>query len=201
MRRVVTIFLLLIAIIAKAQEADKSEFRFGVYMRDESKKINSIAPSTVSETRANVTILGLEKPCVSLFIEKPYSKSYTKNKQPEFFFFFSNKENTRPITSAMIDIILKNYPFTYGKSPEEFTLLRLFKIKERRAMRLETEKMLSWKKLIPMDVDTIPFTSIPMPDNTYKIVLESKLVTGEYGFVYKGVTPYGQIIYDFSIEE
>lgn len=201
MRIIITILILSIAIISKAQETGKSEFKFGIYMRDDSKKINSIMPSTVSETKANVTILGLEKPCVSLFIEKPYSKNYTQNKQPEFFFFFNDKENPQPITFAMIDTILKNHPFTYGKSPEEFTLLRLFKIKERRAVRLETEKMLSWKKLAPLDIDTIPFTSIPMSNNSYKIILDSKLSNGEYGFIYKGLTPYGNIIYDFSIEE
>lgn len=197
MKNALTLIILFSCLICiNAQENDN----IGLYMRAAKEMIN-IMPSTVIDQKADISLFGWEKPCISMFIKEKLSKVYTKNRQPEFFFFFPNKSETTSTSMSKISQLIINYPFVYAKSPDDFTLIRLFKIKNERAYRLEKTKALSSRNdFNVLDIDTIPFTTIPISDTAYKIILDSELPIGEYGFILKEKTPYKEIVYDFSIE-
>ncbi len=200
MKKALVLILLFTSLISYAQ--DKDSFLFGLYLRDEVRDFERIDPSSISGMKGNVDVISFDKPSMSLFLNGAYSSKKTKHRQPEFLFFFNDEERIQPITTSNIGIMIKNFPFVYGASPKQFTLVRLFKVKERRAMRLESQKALSTAtQYAPMSIDTIPFTVISISKNAFKVILDSELPLGEYGFIYKESTPYGRIIYDFSIEE
>lgn len=198
MKNVVVLFLLFVSTVTYAQ-SDSITLRFGMYMRDNSKSFNRINPSSISDSKVNSTIPIIEKACVSLFIEMPFSSMFSKSNTPEFFFHFTDKHNKAPLTSADFGVIMKNYPFVYGSNPNQFVLIRLFKDGKKRAMRLEKENAFSGTKFEPLSIDTIPYTAIPISDSSFKVI-PNNLPPGEYGFIYKNPSPYGRIIYDFSIE-
>lgn len=196
-RRFLINIFILFSVCVTAQENDY----LGIYIRT-SKEMKNVPPSTIIDRKGNVTLPGWEKPSISLYIKDNISQTYTQNRQPEFFFFFPDESDTNPVSVSKVVKTMKNYPLIYTKSPNDFLLIRLFKIKNRRAYRLEKEKALSTDNTYKvMDIDTIPFTSIPMSKHSYKVILDSKLPVGEYGFICKGTTPYKEIVYDFSIEE
>lgn len=66
---------------------------------------------------------------------------------------------------------------------------------------MEKEKVFSVEnKFKTLDIDTIPFTIIPISNIAYKVILDSQLPAGEYGFIYKEKTPYKEVVYDFGCE-
>lgn len=181
-----------------------NEFRFGAYFRDNSKKELSITPSPISEAKVELNLLLPEKPCVFFYIKNQFSKIYTPNQLPEFFFYFTDENDNRSVSPKEVRQITINYPFLYAKSPEDFVLVRLFKSKSgnERLLRLEKEKYLIGIKFIPLAVDTIPFISIPIKNsNCFKVIPESKIPIGDYGFILKSPSPQGLVVYDFSIED
>lgn len=197
MKKILTVIIFfLILVHVKAQEKGY----IGLYMRAY-KEMRSINPSTVIDSKVDVSFPGWEKPAISLYINEEYSKNYTKNRQPEFFFFFPGKSDTTLASISEVVKITQNYPFVYAKSPKDFALIRLFNVKKKRAYRLEKEKALSNENNFKvLDIDTVPFTTIPISNTAYKVILDSKLPIGEYGFIFKEKTPYKEIVYDFRIE-
>lgn len=196
-KTLMTIFFFLLLIPVRAQEKGY----VGLYMRAY-KEMKSINPSTVVDSKMDVSFPGLERPVISLYINKEYSEDYTTNRQPEFFFFFPDESNTTSVSINEVVRLTKNYPFVYANSPKDFLLIRLFKMKNRRAYRLEKEKVFSTEnKFKTLDIDTIPFTIIPISNIAYKVILDTQLPVGEYGFIYKEKTPYKDIVYDFSVDK
>lgn len=192
----IIIFSFLLLIHIKAQEKGC----VGLYMRTY-KEMKSINPSTVIDSKADVSFPGWEKPVISLYINKEYSENRTTNRQPEFFFFFPNESDTTSVSINEVVKLTKNYPFVYAKSPKDFLLIRLFKMKNKRAYRMEKEKVFSVEnKFKTLDIDTIPSTIIPISNIAYKVILDSQLPAGEYGFIYKEKTPYKEVVYDFGCE-
>lgn len=194
---IIIIFFTLIPNCAKAQ----SDNQIGVYMKSDSKNINNITPSVVTFYKVNSTLPAFgEKPSMSLYIDGEYATNYTKSRQPEFFFFFPN-DSSKSISPVDVSNMIRNYPFSYGKSPKDFYLIRLFKEGKKRAYRIEKEKFVSfYNNYKVFDIDTIPFTVIPISSGSFKVILNSDLPIGDYGFIYKHPTPYTGIVYDFNIE-
>lgn len=202
MKKILPVFILLISLgmFAQDENFNREIFRFGMYMRGSSKTFSRISPSAISNSKTNLSIPVIEKQYVSLFIEMPFSPVFTKSNTPEFFFYFIDGQNKNPLTHADFGIMIKNYPFVYGNNPNQFVLIRLFKDRKKRAMRLEKENTFFGAKFEPLSIDTIPYVSIPISDSSFKVI-PNKLPPGEYGFIYKEPVPYGRVIYDFSIEE
>lgn len=194
------IFFILSIICLKAYTQDKTEFRFGLYIRD-SKEMRNMLPVIVSHYKNDSYIAALgEKPGISMYVKGEYPEINTASMRPEFFFFFPNKIK-KDISLADLAQTIKNYPFSYGKSPNDFNLIRLFRTGNKRAYRLEKERILSTEsRYTVLSIDTIPFTIIPMEESAYKVIINSALQPGDYGFLYKGDTPYFPIIYDFSVD-
>lgn len=193
--------LILFKGIVHSQTLSRNDFRFGLYSRDNAKKMENISPTVVSDYKTESFLPSLgEKPSRSVYIKGEFAELNIHNQLPEFFFFFSDSVSTT-ISTLHITQILRNYPFSYGKTPNDFYLIRLFRMGKKRAYRLEKSKSFSVEnKYIVLDIDTIAFLSIPISETAFKVIPESKLPIGQYGFVYKHETPYREVVYDFSIE-
>lgn len=187
--------------IAHSQTLSRNDFRFGLYSRDNAKKMENIFPTVVSDYKTDSFLPSLgEKPSRSVYINGEFAELNIHNQLPEFFFFFSDSIPVA-ISTLHITHILRNYPFSYGKTPNDFYLIRLFRMGKKRAYRLEKSKSFSVdNKYTVLDIDTIAFLSIPISETAFKVIPESKLPIGQYGFVYKHETPYREVVYDFSIE-
>lgn len=197
MLKLPTIFVLLVsAVFAKAQN-----HQFGLYMRTESKEMQQIAPSVISDKNINAIFMPLlEKPTMTVYVDKRVAKTSTSINKPEFFFFMINQEDSTPLTASVITRLIKNYPFVYASSAEDFVLVRLFDMKRGRAFRLEKEKILYGMNFKVLDIDKIDYSIIQMDDYSFKLELKNSLPEGEYGFIYNKPTPYDMVIYDFRIE-
>lgn len=197
MNRINTTFLLLIlAVSAKTQD-----YNFGLYMRADNKEMQLIEPSVISDKNVNAIFMPLlEKPTMTVYVDKRVVKTSTSINKPEFFFFMINQEDSTPLTAPNIARIIKNYPFVYASSANDFVLVRLFNMKRGRAFRLEKEKILYGMSFNVLDIDKIDYSIIQMDDHSFKLELKNPLPEGEYGFIYNKPTPYDMVIYDFRIE-
>lgn len=192
----ITFILLVLTVSIKAQD-----YNFGLYMRTESKEMRQIEPSVISDKNFNALFMPLlEKPTMTVYVDKGIAKVSTGTNMPEFFFFMVNPEDTTSLTALNITRIIKNYPFVYASSAEDFVLVRLFDMKRGRAFRLEKEKILHGTNFKVLDIDKIEYNIIPIDDNSFKLELKTPLSRGEYGFIYNKPTPYDMVIYDFRIE-
>lgn len=185
-----------------AQKSISDSLGIGLYMMDKSKIFTKINPSVFSGTKTNTLAsaftYGIADSEISSTIDKPYSDTYTKNKNPNFFFFFEKEEgDTKPTTG--------NWPFVQGSSPNEFVLVRLYATSKKRKMRTGKVNLFAGVSMGVNEDDIIVFTAIPINSRAFKIVLNAPLPPGEYGFVYNGSPVghalYSRTIYDFSIEE
>ena len=173
----------------------------GLFMLDKPKVFTKINPSVFSGTKTNTLAsaftYGIADSEISSTIDKPYSDTYTKYKNPEFFFFFIKEgEDIKPTTG--------NWPFIQGSSPNEFVLVRLYATNKKRKMRTGKVNIFAGVSTGVNEDDIITFTTIQINSHAFKIILNSPLPPGEYGFVYNG-SPignalYSRTIYDFSIE-
>lgn len=169
----------------------------GVYARGNAREMKYIEPSVSLDK--SVISPPFEKPVMTIYIEKDRANVVLESQSPEFFFYFPDYKNEKPITIAEMRSFIKNYPFYYAKSIEDFSLIRMFDMKKGRAYRLEREKILSGYYK-PMKEDIIEINAIPLSDsNGYKVSVSSLLSEGEYGFIYNKPTPYGSIVYDFRV--
>lgn len=192
----ITFILLILAVSAKAQDN-----RFGLYIRTEAKQLRQIEPSVISDKNVNAIYLPiLEKPTMTVYVDKRIAQTSTSIKMPEFFFFMANPKDSLPLTASSVATIIKNYPFVYASSAHDFVLVRLFDMKRGRAFRLEKEKVLYGMNFKVFDDDKIEYDIVPMDDHSFKLELEGPLPPGEYGFIYNKPTPYDVVIYDFRIE-
>lgn len=200
MKRILLIMLCTIPIIVFSQSLDDKGTSIGLYMRD-SQGLKAVIPSVVSDKNVDAFFLPLfEKPSMSIYVDGGISQNTTKESKPEFFFFMPDRESTNPLTVLDVEQIIKNYPFLYAKSADDFVLVRLFDMKRGRAFRLEKEKVLYGMRFKPFKEDKIDYTIIPMAEGNYKVELKNALPKGEYGFIYNRPSPYDMIIYDFKVE-
>lgn len=202
---------ILIAMMGKRQtpeelpESEKSisdSLGIGLFMVDRPRIFTKINPSVFSGTKTNTLATaftyGIADSEISSTIDKPYSDTYTKYKNPEFFFFFNKEgENTKPTTG--------NLPFIQGSSPNEFVLVKLYPSSKKRKMRTGKVNLFAGVSMGVNEEDIIVFTAIQINSHTFKVILNAPLPPGEYGFIYNG-SPVGnalycRTIYDFSIEE
>jgi hypothetical protein len=194
-KNVMVLLLLIYPVICFAQD----DIKLGLYLRGKAGEISMIPPSAFADGKNNLDLIGWEKPSISLSLRSTESKTVTDNQRPEFFFFFIDETKDRMLNAKEVGMMIRNYPFIYGITPNDFILVRLFRTNKNRALRLEKEKVLSGSRYRAFNVDTIPFTAIPMQNNAFKVIVDSDIPYGEYGFLYKGDVPYERIIYDFCI--
>lgn len=204
MKYALILLTLFITTAIYAQESNETP-RFGLYIRDKTKAIHSMSPSIVCDAKSDRTILTLEKPSAVLYLNNTYSETHTYKGPVDFLFFFVDSQNTQPLTAPGLQFMLKNRPFVYADTPSNFVLARLFTTKEKRALRIEKEKILSGIRYTVFSQDVIPFTAIPINEHSFLVILDHPLPPGEYGFIYQGDEvsgdAIGRPIYDFSIEK
>lgn len=192
----ITFILLTLAVSAKAQD-----YNFGLYMRADNKEMQLIEPSVISDKNVNAIFMPLlEKPTMTVYVDKRVAKTSTSINKPEFFFFMINQEDSTPLTAPIITRLIKNHPFVYASSANDFVLVRLFNMKRGRAFRLEKEKILYGMNFNVLDIDKINYSIIQIDDYSFKLELKNPLPKGEYGFIYNKPTPCDMVIYDFRIE-
>lgn len=194
-------FFTLISIYAQSTESPN--FYFGIYMRNEIRKMKEIKYSEINnEYIKNLTIPKLEKRSLTLYLNPNNAINITTNQQPEFFFFFGDENDETPLTQSKFARMYKNYPFIQANSPHEFMLIRIFDMEHGRAIRLENEKdkFVYGIRLNPFEGDQISFTTIPIDNHSFKVVLNSKLPKGDYGFIYNKSKIHNMLVYDFRIE-
>lgn len=194
------IILLLIAFQSLLTNAQ--EFRFGLYMRDTLKEIHQINPTVIADKNVNALFMPFfEKPTMTVYVDKRAAQITTDTNKPEFFFFMSNTKESTSLSLSELSSVIKNYPFIYAESAEDFILVRLFDMKRGRAFRLEKEKVIYGANFKIFDEDKIEYNVIPIPEeNAFKIEINQSLPKGEYGFILNKPTPYDMVIYDFRIE-
>ena len=195
-----TLQILIIAIQATLSEAQ--EFRFGLYTRNSSRIFEQISPSLIADKNMNLSYLfNFEKPIITVYIEKDTADIALHTDKPEFFFYLPSDRDSTTLSVKSMVALIKNYPFIYAESPEDFILVPIFNMRRGRAIRLAKEKYFYGTNFKPFKDDIIDYNIISMPeDNAYKIELTNPLPKGEYGFIYNRPTPYDMVIYDFRIE-
>lgn len=194
--------LLIVIILVQATLSEAQEFRFGLYTRNSSRVFEQVSPSLIADRNLNLSYLfNFEKPIITVYIEKDTADIALHTDKPEFFFYLpSDRDSTTLSVKSMVGLI-KNYPFIYAESPEDFILVPIFNMRRGRAIRLAKEKYFYGTNFKPFKDDIIDYNIISMPeDNAYKIELTNPLPKGEYGFIYNRPTPYDMVIYDFRIE-
>lgn len=187
--------------IPKPEKSIADTLGIGLFMLDKPRVFTKINPSVFSGTKTNTLAAaftyGIADSEISSTIDKPYSDTYTKYKNPEFFFFFIKEgEDIKPTTG--------NWPFIQGSSPNEFVLVRLYATNKKRKMRTGKVNIFAGVSMGVNEDDIIVFTTIQINSHAFKIMLDSPLPPGEYGFIYNGAPVgnalYSRTIYDFSIE-
>lgn len=203
--RITIVLYLLIAFTSVNAQNNEDSLQFGLYMRDKTKVLQRVTPSIVCDAKADFSVLAFERPSAVLYIDKPYSEHNRFRGAVDFLFFFVDPNSDHKMTPFDFKLMLKNKPFIYADSPQKFVLARLFQSKEKRALRIEKEKLLSGVRYRVYPTDIIPCTIIPIDNRSFLVTTEYPLTTGEYGFVYQGEEfsseTIGMSIYDFSIEK
>lgn len=174
----------------------------GLFIMDASKKFIKVNPSIFSGTKTNTLAAaftyGLADSEIASTLDKPYSATYTKCNNPSFFFFFADGYDNAKITTG-------NYPFINGTSPNEFVLAKLHATSKKRKLRTGKVNLYAGMSMGINEDDIISFSTIQINSNAFKVILNEPLPVGEYGFIYQGTSAigvaFGNMIYDFSIEE
>ena len=168
----IILILLVLTISVKAQD-----FRFGLYARDNSRKLEQISPSLVADRNLNLSyIFTLEKPKITVYIEKDTADIALHINKPEFFFYLPSSSNDTVLSLKGWVNLIKNYPFIYADTPEDFILVPIFNMRQGRAIRLVKEKYFYGTNFKPFKEDMIDYNIISMPEeNAYKIELTKPL--------------------------
>ncbi|QLG44432.1 hypothetical protein [Costertonia aggregata] len=179
----------------------ENKLKIGIYTL-QGDYIKEIYPSTVQGTRNNGALLSTITFWMVPYTSKafvPHARSSNTVEQQEFIFSF-------PIGNQdVISNNLDNEWFRTASSPYEFVLLRL-KSKKGRNIRQFTTSSGSWlgirNGIDPKKV--VQFSIEPLENNMYRIVPSTRLVAGEYCFIYQGGIPNNsfenKLIFDFSIK-
>lgn len=197
MRKIFILFLFSIEVLY----SQTREFKLGLYIRDNTKKMQQIEPTVISDKNINILFMPfLEKPNMTVYLDKKQTVLFTHTDKPEFFLFMPSPKDTVPLDALNVSNLIKNYPLAYASSANDFVLIRLFDMKRGKALRLEKQKLIYGSKMDFFKEDKIEFNAIQIDDGFFKIEMPTPLQKGDYGFIYNKPTPYDIVIYHFQIQ-
>jgi hypothetical protein len=88
-----------------------------------------------------------------------------------------------------------NFTLSGGITPKDILLVRLQKEQSKRLIVLGSSRASGGAAL--ESVASIPFTAIPAPNSTYRVVLANGLSAGEYGFAQTN----SNVVFSFGVDE
>ena len=189
-----------ITALLESGDAAVTDERTGIYYVAGPDSLVKILPAVFSGTRTDATAAMLVSDLINTKIKSVISGASSGNRVrsgvPEFLFFFKPGELKDEFSGGA-----NNWWFYSAASPNEFVLVKLTVKKGRR--EIVTGKANSLSSVTGIDEKkSVGFRIEQIDPFLFKVIPDTPLREGEYGFFYKGIIPQGDVnqsVFDFSV--